>query len=71
MQLTEERIKELIENNKELFKLLENPTHNRKKIYLTLSQETINKLNQLRQETHKPISRIIEEKFSDNNFKGW
>ena len=36
----------------------------RKRIDLTLSVEVINKLKKLKSETGKPISRIIEEKFS-------
>ena len=35
----------------------------RKRIDLTLSVRTINKLKELKQKTGKPISRIIEEKF--------
>lgn len=35
----------------------------RKRIDLTLSVRTINKLKELREKTGKPISRIIEEKF--------
>ena len=35
----------------------------RKRIDVTLSVETINKLKELREKTGKPISRIIEEKF--------
>ena len=35
----------------------------RKRIDITLSVETINKLKQLNKKTGKPISRIIEEKF--------
>ena len=54
----------------EMFKALENydKTHElpfqRKRIYLTLSVATLNKLRALRQKTGKPISRIIEEKIS-------
>ncbi len=36
----------------------------RKRIDLTLSVRTINKLKKLKQKTGKPISRIVEEKFS-------
>ena len=38
------------------------PFH-RKRIDLTLSVETINKLKKLRKETGKPISHLVEEKF--------
>jgi hypothetical protein len=52
----------------EIFKTLENydKTHElpfqRKRIDVTLSVETINKLKRLSEKTGKPISRIIEEK---------
>ncbi len=36
----------------------------RKRIDLTLSVDVINKLKKLKSKTGKPISRIIEEKFS-------
>ena len=36
----------------------------RKRIDITLSVETINKLKKLREKTGKPISQIIEEKIS-------
>ena len=35
----------------------------RKRIDVTLSVATINKLKELREKTGKPISRLIEEKF--------
>ena len=35
----------------------------RKRIDITLSVETINKLKSIKQKTGKPISQIIEEKF--------
>ena len=54
---------------KKEFEALENydktrelPFH-RKRIDLTLSVETINKLRKLRKETGKPISHLVEEKF--------
>jgi len=61
-------IKIILKENKEVFDLLEKYDQTRelpfrrKKIYLTLSVETINKLKKLREKTGKPISRIIEEK---------
>lgn len=59
-----------MKENKEAFEMLENydKTHElpfqRKRIDVTLSVETINKLKRLREETGKPISRIIEEKIN-------
>ena len=35
----------------------------RKRIDITLSVETINKLKKIKEKTGKPISQIIEEKF--------
>ena len=67
MQLSE--IKKILKENKEVFEILENYDKTRelpfrrKKIYLTLSTETINKLKKLKEKTGKPISRIVEEKF--------
>jgi hypothetical protein len=69
MQLTKKQINKILKENKEAFEILEqyDKTHElpfqRKKIYLTLSVETINKLKKLREKTGKPISRIIEERF--------
>ncbi len=54
---------------RDVFEALENydKTHElpfqRKRIDVTLSVETINKLMKLREKTGKPISRLIEEKF--------
>lgn len=61
-------IKKILNENKEVFKILENYDKTRelpferKRIDITLSVATINKLKQLRKKTGKPISRIIEEK---------
>lgn len=62
-------INKILRENKNLFdslarydETMELPFQ-RKKINLTLSVETINKLKQMREKTGKPISRIIEEKF--------
>ena len=69
MQLTNKKIKEIVRKNKDVFETLEkyDQTHElpfqRKRIDVTLSIETINKLRKLREKTGKPISRIIEEKF--------
>ena len=63
------QINKILKENKDLFKILENydkTTENpfqRKKLNLTLSVTTINKLKELKQKTGKPISRIIEDKF--------
>jgi len=68
MQLN--KIKKIMKKYKREFDALENydktralPFH-RKRIDLTLSVETINKLKKLRKETGRPISHIIEEKFA-------
>lgn len=69
MQFDKKTINRIIRENKEAFEMLENydKTHElpfqRKRIDVTLSVETINKLKKLREKTGKPISRIIEEKF--------
>ncbi|MCH7850295.1 MAG: hypothetical protein IH845_01485 [Nanoarchaeota archaeon] len=67
--MKQKQINKILKENKELFDVLarydetvELP-HQRKKLNLTLSVETINKLKSLREKTGKPISRIIEEKF--------
>lgn len=60
----------IIKKYKEMFEALENYDKTRelpfqrKRIDLTLSVRTLNKLKKLREKTGKPISRIIEEKFS-------
>jgi len=62
-------IKKILKENKESFEILENYDKTRelpfqrKRIDLTLSVTTINKLKKLKEKTGKPISRIIEEKF--------
>jgi len=61
-------INKILKENKDLFTALENYDKTgelpfqRKRIYLTLSVETINKLKKLREKTGKPISRIVEER---------
>jgi hypothetical protein len=63
-------IKQILKENKKAFEILENydKTHElpfqRKRIDITLSVETINKLKRLRERTGKPISRIVEEKIN-------
>ena len=57
----------LLEKYKEVFESLEQYDKTRvlpfqrKRIDVTLSVRTINKLKQIKKETGKPISRIIEE----------
>lgn len=67
MQLN--KIKKILKENKEVFDILENydktrelPFH-KKRIDVTLSVKTINKLIKIKDKTGKPISHIIEEKF--------
>ena len=61
--------KKILEKYKHLFEALENydktrelPFH-RKRLDITLSIKTLNKLKELKEKTGKPISQIIEEKF--------
>ena len=67
MQLNE--INRILKKYKDIFEMLENYDKTRelpfqrKRIDLTLSVGTINKLRKLSEKTNKPISRIIEEKF--------
>ena len=66
--ITEQKIKEIKKKYKDIFETLENydKTHElpfqRRRIDVTLSVETINKLKKLSNQTGKPISHIIEEK---------
>jgi hypothetical protein len=66
--ITERRINEIKKKYADVFETLENydKTHElpfqRKRIDLTLSVGTINKLKRLSKKTGKPISRIIEER---------
>ena len=62
------KIKHILEKYKELFDILENydktrelPSY-RKRIDITLSNRTINKLKELKEKTGKSISEIIEER---------
>jgi len=67
MQL--DKIKKFMKKYKKEFEVLENYDKTRelpfqrKRIDITLSVETINKLKELRIKTGKPISHLIEEKF--------
>jgi len=62
-------IKKILKEYKEVFEALENYDKTRelpfqrKRIDITLSVETINKLRKLKEKTGKPISQIIEERF--------
>ena len=66
MQLSE--INRIMKKYKEVFNNLENYDKTRelpfqrKRIDITLSVATINKLKKLKEKTGKPISQIIEEK---------
>jgi len=67
--LSDKQIKTIMRKGKNVFSALENYDQTRelpfqrKRIYLTFSVRTLNKLKALKQKTGKPISRIIEEKF--------
>jgi len=68
MVLKQTQINKILKKYKDVFEALENydKTHElpfqRKRIDVTLSVETINKLKALKKKTGKPISRIIEER---------
>ncbi len=59
--------KKILEDYKDVFETLKNYDKTgelpfqRKRIYLTFSVETLNKLKALKEKTGKPISQIIEE----------
>jgi hypothetical protein len=62
------KIKHILKKYKELFDILEKydrtrelPSH-RKRIDITLSNRTINRLRELKEKTGKSISEIIEER---------
>jgi len=69
--ISKQRIEKITRKYKDVFEALENYdiTHElpfqRKRIDVTLSVGTINKLRKLRKKTGKPISRIIEEKLKN------
>ncbi len=62
-------IKQILKKNKEAFEMLENYDKTRelpfqrKRIDITLSVATINKLKKIKEKTGKPIFQIIEGKF--------
>ena len=63
-----DKIKKILKKHKKTFEALENYDKTgelgfqRKRIDITLSVDTINKLKKLKEKTRKSISRIIEEK---------
>jgi len=69
MVLKQTQINKIMRKYRDVFEALEDydKTHElpfqRKRIDVTLSVGTINKLMKLREKTGKPISRLIEEKF--------
>jgi len=62
-------INRIMKKYKDAFEMLENYDKTRelpfkrKRIDITLSIETINKLKKLKEKTGKPVSQLIEEKF--------
>ena len=72
MCMKNSEIKKIMRKYKDVFETLENYDKtrelpfNRKRIDITLSVETINKLKELKEKTGKPVSQIIEECLSRN-----
>jgi hypothetical protein len=68
MRLDDKTIRRIIAQHKDVFDALENYDKTRelpfqrKRIYLTFSVSTINKLKELKAKTGMPISRIIESR---------
>lgn len=68
MCMKDSEIKRILKENKKAFEMLENYDKTqelpfqRKRIDITLSVETINKLKKIKEKTGKPISQIIEDK---------
>jgi len=66
--IKQKQINKIMKKYKDVFETLENYDKTRelpfqrKRIDVTLSIETINKLKNIREKTGKPISRIIEER---------
>jgi hypothetical protein len=66
--MNQKQINRILKENKEVFQMLENYDKTRelpfqrKRIYLTLSVDALNRLKALKAKTGKPISRLIEEK---------
>ena len=67
--MKQSEIKRIMKKYKDSFEMLENYDKTRelpfkrKRIDVTLSIETINKLKKLKEKTGKPVSLLIEEKF--------
>ncbi len=67
-----DKSKEILKKYKKVFEMLENYDKTkelpfqRKRIDITLSVDTINKLKELKEKTGKPISQIIEERVLKN-----
>jgi len=70
MALDKRKINRILSVYKDVFKALEHYDKTRelpfqrKRIDITLSVRTINKLKEMSKESGKPVSRIIEEEFS-------
>ncbi len=68
MVITQKQINKILKKYKDVFEALENYDKTRelpfmrKRIDITLSLKTINKLKEQSRKTGKPVSRIIEEK---------
>lgn len=68
-KMKQKEISRIMKKYKDTFEILENYDKTRelpfkrKRINVTLSIGTINKLKSLKEETGKPISHLIEEKF--------
>ena len=68
MPLGSKKIKTILGKYRDVFEALENYDKTRtlpfqrKRIDITLSVETINKLKELKEKTGKPVSQIIEER---------
>jgi len=69
MPLDKKKINKILKKYRDVFETLENYDKTRelpfqrKRINITLSVKTINKLKEIKRKTSKPISKIIEEKF--------
>lgn len=67
-KMKQQQINKILKKYKEVFEALENYDKTRelpfqrKRIDVTLSIETINKLKEIKKKTGKPISRIIEDR---------
>ena len=68
--IKQKQINKIMKKYKDVFETLENYDKTRelpfqrKRIDITLSVKTINNLKKLKKKTGKPISQLIEEKFS-------